>query len=167
MVSVFGSISCAHPDQGGDDSSPALERDSKSVTDFIASAIDRERQGLIKLRCDLEDRACLGREIVERYRLDQWIRTQITTKEVCGHYREQAPKGCRSALIKEMVFNGDIPNTARLKEIVERHGWPDTPGWGQQVENAAWYLVQHAQIWNEEGTRSQWDLLLLSRSYQK
>src|SRR5437868_14544604 len=38
----------------------------------------------------------------------------------------------------------DRKNTARLKEIVDRHGWPGKTLVGDDGARAAWLLVQHA-----------------------
>jgi hypothetical protein len=38
----------------------------------------------------------------------------------------------------------DRRNTARLKEILDRHGWPGKTLVGTQAAHAAWLLVQHA-----------------------
>ncbi len=38
----------------------------------------------------------------------------------------------------------DRKNTARLKEIIEKHGWPGITLVGDEGANAAWLLVQHA-----------------------
>lgn len=38
----------------------------------------------------------------------------------------------------------DLRNTARLKEIVTKNGWPTIPIVGVEASQAAWLLVQHA-----------------------
>jgi hypothetical protein len=38
----------------------------------------------------------------------------------------------------------DRKNTARLKEIVDKHGWPGKNSVGDDGAHAAWLLVQHA-----------------------
>ena len=38
----------------------------------------------------------------------------------------------------------DERNQARLKAIVDEHGWPTIPKVGAEASNAAWLLVQHA-----------------------
>jgi hypothetical protein len=38
----------------------------------------------------------------------------------------------------------DRKNTARLKEIIDRHGWPGRTLVGDKGANAAWLLAQHA-----------------------
>ncbi len=40
----------------------------------------------------------------------------------------------------------DAENTARLGEIVERHGWPTYTLVGKDGAKAAWILVQHADL---------------------
>src|SRR5207244_6160203 len=38
----------------------------------------------------------------------------------------------------------DADNTAWLKDVVRRHGWPGCSLVGAEAANAAWLLVQHA-----------------------
>ena len=38
----------------------------------------------------------------------------------------------------------DRDNTARLREIVARHGWPGRALAGEQGAHAAWLMAQHA-----------------------
>lgn len=38
----------------------------------------------------------------------------------------------------------DTRNTARLKQIIEAHGWPTIAQVGEDAANAAWLLAQHA-----------------------
>jgi hypothetical protein len=38
----------------------------------------------------------------------------------------------------------DLENTARMKAIVDAHGWPDASRLGEQGAHHAWLLVQHA-----------------------
>jgi len=40
--------------------------------------------------------------------------------------------------------NVDISNTARLKEIIDQHGWPTKSLVGKKASSAAWILAQHA-----------------------
>jgi hypothetical protein len=40
----------------------------------------------------------------------------------------------------------DEPRTARLKEIIEEHGWPGYDLVGEEGEEAAWVLAQHADL---------------------
>jgi hypothetical protein len=42
------------------------------------------------------------------------------------------------------VEAADLRSTARMKEIIERGGWPGTSLVGRDGANAAWCLVQHA-----------------------
>jgi hypothetical protein len=55
-----------------------------------------------------------------------------------------------------MVFQIDIPNTARLRQIVSPHGWPEPPKFSKATLNAAWYLAQHAMVITADGA-AEWD----------
>src|SRR5688572_19599729 len=39
---------------------------------------------------------------------------------------------------------GDTARTARMKEILEKHGWPTFDLVGEDGEDAAWAIVQHS-----------------------
>lgn len=55
---------------------------------------------------------------------------------------EKAPASDSQALRKMVAI--DRKNTARMKEIVEKHGWPGKSLVGEDGAHAAWLLVQHA-----------------------
>jgi hypothetical protein len=40
----------------------------------------------------------------------------------------------------------DVPNTARMRKIVDEHGWPGRSLVGDDGAHAAWLLVQHATL---------------------
>jgi len=54
-------------------------------------------------------------------------------------------------------------NTARLKEIIEEHGWPSSQLVGVNGESAAWLLVQHSDY----DVKFQEKCLKLLKSLQK
>lgn len=59
----------------------------------------------------------------------------------------QADQEMRTKAIKDMSLWDDTidnRNTARLKEIVAKNGWPTIPKVGVEASQAAWLLVQHA-----------------------
>lgn len=41
---------------------------------------------------------------------------------------------------------GDDARTARLKEIIDEHGWPGTDLVGEDGEDAAWTIAQHSDL---------------------
>lgn len=41
-------------------------------------------------------------------------------------------------------FRVDLANTARMKEIIEKHGWPGKTLVGPAAAHSAWLMVQHA-----------------------
>ncbi|MFE2426950.1 DUF6624 domain-containing protein [Streptomyces sp. NPDC059373] len=57
----------------------------------------------------------------------------------------------------------DRANSAVLRGILQRHGWPGISLVGEEAAEAAWIIAQHADA-NREFQR--WALLLLSRSAQ-
>ena len=47
---------------------------------------------------------------------------------------------------KERLRAVDTENTARLKELIAQKGWPGKTLVGKRAANAAWLLVQHADL---------------------
>lgn len=45
-----------------------------------------------------------------------------------------------------MMSAGDRENTAELKRLVARHGWPRRDAVGAEADDAAWLIVQHADL---------------------
>ena len=83
---------------------------------------------------DAAELAALRDELLERGKLDQEVRTldfdAMTPEErmVAGERAEQV----------------DRDNTARMREVVERYGWPTYSMVGAEASNAAFLMVQHA-----------------------
>ena len=73
----------------------------------------------------------LAAELLERAERDQAARMSLTP----GH---------EMAEWTAVVAQVDRDNTARLREIVGRHGWPGNQLAGEAGAHAAWLLVQHA-----------------------
>lgn len=74
----------------------------------------------------------LQKELLDRVREDQEAR-----KELIKNPSEASPAA-------RTVADVDRKNTARLKEIIEKHGWPGRSLVGEDGAHAAWLLVQHA-----------------------
>lgn len=72
----------------------------------------------------------LREEILELFREDQAARHAV-----------MAAENLETSARVEAI---DLRSTARMKEIVEAHGWPGQSLVGKDGANAAWCLVQHA-----------------------
>lgn len=86
----------------------------------------------------------LRQELLRRYKEDQDARMKVLTWM-------QKQRQTDTAKVKKMdvpevkqVLEIDRNNTARMKEIVARYGWPGKSLAGKDGANAAWLLVQHA-----------------------
>jgi hypothetical protein len=68
----------------------------------------------------------------------------LTTELLQMGERGQAMR--RRAMTTESAwdYSVDEANTARLRQIVETHGWPTLSQVGEKAAHAAWLLVQHA-----------------------
>ena len=104
-----------------------------------ADAVAEARLAAALPAAPCRDRACAAREIATLVQLDQLHRGRL---EGCFALAAEAQGPCMSAVGSAMLEQ-DGRNTARLRTIVERHGWPFA-GWSPGAADAAWYLVQHA-----------------------
>lgn len=92
-------------------------------------------------------------ELIERVKDDQDARTAMVNwqKELGlngdGDLRDL--NETQSAQFKELsksIKRIDQENTARLEKIVDQYGWPLRSQVGEDGANAAWLLVQHADL---------------------
>lgn len=135
---------------------PAAQAEINAV---IEEAFTRQLEPIAALDCADRDLECLSEELIARYRVDQWAREQFSGSALCADFVDEQAETCFGMVMGATVFRVDMPNTARLKEIMDLHGWPGPPSFSEDAQNAAWYIAQHAQIIDETGT-SQWDVAL-------
>jgi hypothetical protein len=57
-----------------------------------------------------------------------------------------ASKGPPDKAVQERVAAADRASTLRMKAVVAKHGWPGKKLVGEEGANAAWLLVQHADL---------------------
>jgi hypothetical protein len=99
-----------------------------------------------ELRAELLRRAKADQDV--RTAHAQWMMQFANTETVDEAAFEAALDATRKAEFKrfaEAMRRIDTENTERLREIVERHGWPTYTLVGKDGANAAWLLVQHAE----------------------
>jgi hypothetical protein len=131
--------------------------DSDALNATIAAGFDAQMTALEAMDCPDDDMACLSEELIERYRLDQWARGQFFEGELCGAFAETHRQDCDMRVMGSAVFRIDLPNHARLKEIMAMHGWPRPPLFDNEAQRGAWYIAQHGQVIDENGA-TQWDV---------
>src|SRR4029077_6849019 len=86
----------------------------------------------------------LRKELLQMMKVDQDMRTEfIAWTKRAGLTASDALKKSKAPELKKFE-EVDRKNTARMKEIVDRHGWPGKSLAGKDGANAAWLLVQHA-----------------------
>jgi tetratricopeptide (TPR) repeat protein len=73
-------------------------------------------------------------EILKMVEVDQAARMELAR----GNFKDEAAKERLRAI--------DTQNTARMKDIIARKGWPTRTLVGQRASHAAWLLVQHADL---------------------
>lgn len=130
----------------------------EAMVEQINAYYDAEAANIAAFDCDDEDKACLSDELIERYRVDQWSRGLMQDPEaICGEYFQTHMMPCLQTLMGTIAFRGDLVNHARLKDIVALHGWPSPPEFSAEAQNAAWYIAQHGQYFDEEQGMTQWD----------
>lgn len=99
----------------------------------------------------------LRNELVRRVKADQtargevikWMmpfRDQQITDEVAFEASLDAPRKAEFKRFSETLRRIDSENTDYLKKIVDQHGWPTYTLVGKDGANAAWLLVQHADL---------------------
>ncbi len=77
------------------------------------------------------DTAALRQQLTELGRIDQEVRRGIT------------PASSNDSAFTARMQRADSANTARLKDIVARHGWPGKSLVGAAAARAAFLIVQH------------------------
>jgi hypothetical protein len=80
----------------------------------------------------------LRNELIEMARIDQSVRKEnafVETDDIHDH----------EAMMHEQIKQIDNKNTGRLKEIVNKHGWPDYKLVGRDGSHAAWLVLQHSE----------------------
>jgi hypothetical protein len=135
---------------------PAAQAEINAVID---QAFARQLEPIAGQNCADHDADCLSEELIARYRVDQWAREQFSKNALCADFAGEQAELCFGMVMGATVFKVDLPNTMRLKEIMDLHGWPKPPSFSEDAQTAAWYIAQHAQIIDEAGT-SQWDVAL-------
>jgi hypothetical protein len=80
----------------------------------------------------------LRKELLRRTKEDQDAR-----KEFIEAMKGKPTIDPEAPAVRKML-EVDRRNTARMKEVVERHGWPGKSLVGADAAHAAWLLVQHA-----------------------
>ncbi len=73
-------------------------------------------------------------ELLKMMEVDQAARMEL----IRGNFKDEAAKERLRAI--------DTKNTARLKEVIAQKGWPGKTLVGKRAANAAWLLVQHADL---------------------
>lgn len=87
----------------------------------------------------------LARELLERMAKDQRARFGLEEKF------KSLPPGQPGLLPHELsddlnVEKIDRDNTAHMKTVIDKHGWPGKSMVGDEASQAAWLLVQHADL---------------------
>ena len=99
----------------------------------------------------------LRADLIRRAKADQDVRGAITkwmvqfgssnvTDKAAFEASLDATRKAEFKQFDEMMRGIDTENTERLGEIVERHGWPTNTLVGKDGAQAAWLLVQHADL---------------------
>lgn len=78
------------------------------------------------------DWSAVRAELARRVEVDQELRRAATSSETM------------SPELVDRVVAVDADNTAWMRELVARHGWPTVPRVGAEGAGNAWLLVQHA-----------------------
>lgn len=134
-------------------------RVAMTIGERISAAFAAELETLEAMDCADDDIACLSAELLERYRVDQWARGEAMGGAFCADYSGELAQNCFGQAMGATAFKVDMPNTARLKQVIALHGWPKPPLFSEAAQNAAWYLAQHAMALDGNGNLD-WDVSL-------
>jgi hypothetical protein len=92
----------------------------------------------------------LRRELLERVAVDQKARNAIVAwTKAHGPFDPSRATAVESAAWDKLtaaMIEIDRANTRWLKDVAEQHGWPTESLVGADGANAAWLLVQHADL---------------------
>ncbi len=155
MISMlFASLSLASSTYAQPQPMPMAFPDG--LGEVINQGYDAEAADIAAFDCEMDDVDCLAEELIERFRVDQWVRAQAGTMELCGEFAATHPQQCQMQIMGTAAFRGDVPNLARLKEIMDVHGWPSPPTFPNEAQRGAWYIAQHGQFVGERGSTT-WD----------
>jgi hypothetical protein len=88
----------------------------------------------------------LRQELLKRAREDQQARQEVV--KYLQQHKGVDPEDFKNADLPLAVTTREIDrcNTARMKQIVDRYGWPGVGLVGKDGQQAAWLLVQHADL---------------------
>ncbi|GIL41802.1 DUF6624 domain-containing protein [Roseiterribacter gracilis] len=97
---------------------------------------------LAAIKCDARD--CVPALLAAMRGHDQAIRRGVQTiKLECEKLDEAAKKRCADG-VQKRSDQSDRANSERLKQIVDKYGWPSTKEFGEAAEAAAWLIALHA-----------------------
>ena len=150
LSAILGAVVLSQPPMMTMDPPPA------ELGETIWAAYAAESAAIAEFDCADDDIDCLSEELLERFRVDQWVRNPENATTLCGEFAQSHPMQCQMQSLGTAAFNGDVPNLARLKEIMEVHGWPSPPVFSSEVQRAAWYIAQHGQFVDDTGM-THWD----------
>ncbi len=100
-----------------------------------------------ELRLELLGRVKADQDV--RGAIDKWIRQFVINDfadEAAFEASLNATQKAEHQRLAETMRRIDTENTERLGKIVERHGWPTYTLVGKDGAQAAWLLVQHADL---------------------
>ncbi len=114
-----------------------MDAPPEALGQTVQAAYAAESAAIAEFDCADHDIDCLSEELLERFRVDQWVRKPENAQALCGEFAQSHPMHCQMQSLGIAAFNGDVPNLARLKEIMEVHGWPSPPTFSNEVQRAA------------------------------
>ena len=76
----------------------------------------------------------IRRELIAMGEQDQEPRQNLT------------PETMQDSTVRTRLLSGDSARTERLREIIEKHGWPDSARVGAEAAGAAFLVLQHSPM---------------------
>ncbi|MDB5368283.1 MAG: hypothetical protein JWM77_4210 [Rhodospirillales bacterium] len=124
----------------GDAAGDAVERELRAYDQLLQPTAD----ALAAVHCDT--RECVPALLTAMRGHDRAMRHGVQTIQMeCARLDAGARQRCAEG-VQRRFDELDRANTERLKNIVERYGWPSTRNFGEAAEQAAWLIALHADL---------------------
>jgi hypothetical protein len=118
----------------------AVERELRAYDQLLKPTAE----ALAASRCDT--RECVPALLTAMRGHDQAMRRGVVTIRMeCARLDAGARQRCAEG-VQHRFDEVDRANTERLKNIVDRYGWPSTQDFGEAAEQAAWLIALHADL---------------------
>ncbi len=101
-------------------------------------------QSLASSNCLENEKVCAVGRLAYLVEIDQLVRLRFTACEQIGVANGPDARQACAGKLGTQTAAADVLGRKGLESIVDRFGWPDAVRWGDEAQNDAWLLAQHA-----------------------